>query len=38
MWKWDDGKGTLIPMMYPNKALFEGGNNNMIVFANRGMK
>lgn len=38
MWSWDDAKGTLSPFVYPNKALFEGSNKNMIVFANRGMK
>ena len=38
MWKWDDNKGTLSPLIYPNKALLEGSNKNMIVFTNRGMK
>lgn len=25
-------------MLYPKKALFEGNNNNLIVFKNRGLK
>lgn len=38
MWSWDDNKGTLSPLVYPNKALLEGSNKNMIVYTNKGMK
>jgi len=38
MWKWNEAKTALIPMIYPTKALFEGANNNLIVFKNRGLK
>jgi hypothetical protein len=36
MWTFNIESGTLSPMMYPAKALMEGGNNNMIVYKNKG--
>jgi len=38
MWSWDVEKATLSPLMYPGKALLEGGNGNLIVYKNRGME
>jgi len=38
MWSWNDEKGTLSPLVFPGKALLEGGNNNMVVYKNRGLK
>ena len=37
-WSWNEDKTSLSPLMYPSKALFEGANNNLIVFTNRGLK
>lgn len=38
MWSWEDENGSLSPLLYPGKALLEGENKNMVVFANKGMK
>lgn len=37
-WFYDSKTQTLHSMLYPKKALFEGNNNNLIVFKNRGLK
>lgn len=37
-WFYNTKTQTLHSMLYPKKALFEGNNNNLIVFKNKGLK
>ena len=37
-WSFDAKTSALIPRVYPQKAMFEGFNKNLIVYQNRGMK